>query len=343
MGKHLRQLLISWLFIVIGLSGFRVQAVETPTPLPTPFPPMANDLAWSPDGSQLAIARSDGVLALMSASDQTSIDFNISSEQILSAAWNPSDANRLAISSFLGDVQVFEVSGRKLRPIYNLKAEFYINKVRWSPDGRQLATMGETGGGASSISRVHIWDNRTGELVATYEDTDALTEIAWNPKNPSQLLITGVADREGAELVLWDVSRNSVIWKVNESDSEVLSIAWNADATEFATTTELEDGLLARIHDASNGKANVKLSTGMMFRQAISWATSTYLAINDASQIQIWDTDTVRIVAKIQSSSFITTMNWSPDGSKIAYGDSDGMIHIVSLTDILTRLTAVPP
>lgn len=291
---------------------------------------LVNDLAWNHTGNLLAVALDNGEIQIVDTTGQSMFTFNISQRRILSIAWSPSQQDVIAVNIDRNPVQVLSIADGQLNTLFELIPEELVRQVAWSPDGSRLATLGETGGGASSLSRVRIWDANTGNLAATYEDYYSLTGIAWNPQSASQLLITGVANNSGAEILLWDFSSNAVVWKIQETNSNVINLAWKTDAYQFASMTETETSALVRIHDAETGETVSTLKTGMAFRGDIVWEPGKYLAITDSAEIQIWDTTTATFIDSFQSASYISVIQWKPNTVQLAYGGIDGTVNFFS-------------
>jgi WD40 repeat protein/mono/diheme cytochrome c family protein len=104
-------------------------------------PPTLTSLAYSPDGSQIAVAGYHEVL--IHQADGSGIVARLVglSERIQKLAWSP-DGKRLAISGGSpareGELQVWEVATKKLELSKSLTFDT-VYGVSWSPDGKQIA------------------------------------------------------------------------------------------------------------------------------------------------------------------------------------------------------------
>jgi WD40 repeat protein len=217
----------------------------------------------------------------------------------------------------------------------------YVGQVEWSLDGGKLATIGETGGGATSERAVKIWDSETGKLLGAYEDGYAFIDIAWNPQHTNQLLISGTADHYGAELILWDVHTQDTIWKVEEPNLGALYLAWNPDGYWFAisTTNYENDRAGLSVHSEATGTAIAIEPTFQRRVLAMKWTSNTRLAISGLDEIEVWDISAGYLVERIQVTTFGNNIAWSPDGTKIVYNDWNSKdnvskVQIIDVPDI---------
>ena len=299
---------------------------------------IVNDVSWNRDGTLLASGRDDGTVEIISRTGQPSFTFSVYNFALTSVSWSPIEDNKLAIGSRDGTIRLLDLNGGQ----FNVALEFpsnkeFARKVEWSPNGTYLASIESSGSGVGLASEVNIWDASSGTLVQTYTDGYDLTDIAWNPQNSNLLLLTGVANDQGAEIVLWDAINNTVMWTALQPDDGVTSIAWNLDGNMFATMTEgVSDETygtaFVRIHDGTTGNLILTLPTSMSFRGAIAWTPSQRLAVSDRRTIQIWDPTTSQIVESFQPTNPVNTISWSPDGSNLAYGGIGGIVEVAELT-----------
>lgn len=310
------------------------------TVMPPPMQNAANfhagvsDLAWNQDGTLLAVARYDGSLEILNRDRQTSSVFHFYTSRddyISSVAWSLSEPFRFAVAGLHGHIRIyrFDLDHLELMLDYSY-IQNYVRKIEWSSDGQMLASLGETGGGATSTSTVQIWNTNTGDLLAVHETSQTLTDIAWNPQNSDQILVTAVEDYYGAEIFLWDVAVQRITWAVEEPDSGVLQIAWSPDGELFASSSDdfENEAAILRVHDAETGVVTTILPTMQTYISTISWAPNMNLAVSGASAIEIWDGTSALKVESIELTDFGTNLAWS-QASILAYDASDGRVVIV--------------
>lgn len=131
-----------------------------------------SDIAWSPDGTRLAVATTEGVIVYDTTGTANSArlwQFETGMD-VQTVVFSP-DGTRLAAG--LGDwpggdgwLIVWEAqTGAEITAL--VANNFTVNVVAWSPDGSQIAT----GGGYSPLRmcgdyKLSVWDTATWELVA---------------------------------------------------------------------------------------------------------------------------------------------------------------------------------
>ena len=133
--------------------------------LPTPTQPRARGqaaLTFSLDGSQLAMARSGGVVHLWDAREGN-LMANLSghSESVLSIAFSP-DGSRLATASSDETARLWHVDSRNGSHIATLTGHSgEVTYITFSPDGLRLVSVDCNG-------LVQLWDGLTGCYIASW-------------------------------------------------------------------------------------------------------------------------------------------------------------------------------
>lgn len=133
----------------------------------------AQALAWSPDGSRLAIGGNDGIMCFFSRTGKRLRTFKKHHSAIQALSWSP-DSQLLASAANDSTISIWDATtGKKLRTIRSSLSAIGI--LAWAPDGTSVACAG-------SDPCVQVWHVQTGRLLQTYKDhADAITSIAWSP------------------------------------------------------------------------------------------------------------------------------------------------------------------
>jgi hypothetical protein len=131
-------------------------------------------LAWSPDGTRLAIGGNDTCVRLIDAATGKHLQtYKKHNAAVQALVWSP-DSQWIASTSHEPAIRIWDaVSGKRRRTIRS--GLNTISVLAWSPDGTRLACAG-------SEPYVQIWDIATGRLLMTYADhSDEITALAWSP------------------------------------------------------------------------------------------------------------------------------------------------------------------
>src|SRR5215469_461355 len=106
-------------------------------------------LAWSPDGTRLAVAgRSKTVRVLDATTLKTRLSYRDHQHPILRVAWSP-DSQRIASAGQDNSVQVWDAKNG-LRRFTSRSRSPVAGGLAWSPDGQRLA--------AGVGTTIRIWD-----------------------------------------------------------------------------------------------------------------------------------------------------------------------------------------
>ena len=137
-------------------------------------PAPARSLAWSPDGSKIALGSNNPVVQILDISNGQVIRELIGhTDAIYSLAWSPV-GDRLASASADGDFRIWDVtSGKELLALSGHRG--VILSLAWSPDGTLLASGGRDDG------TIRVWDTTNGWQLLRLDKHDGVNAIAWSP------------------------------------------------------------------------------------------------------------------------------------------------------------------
>jgi WD40 repeat protein len=202
-------------------TGQRVFAVASPGG--------ADDVAWSADGSLLAIANGSGGIEIVDRTG-THVVSLIHPDSSVSAVQFSPDGRFLATARFpLGrldpayrGVTIWDWRQRTALRTMPGAAE----AVAFSPDGAWLAT-------APAFGPVRIWDIESGaELTRLVGHTGAVNDVAFSPDG--SLLATGSTD---GTVRLWDPREGVQMLSLRGHDSVVWDVAFSPDGSRLASAS----------------------------------------------------------------------------------------------------------
>jgi WD40 repeat protein len=295
---------------VTGEADRRVRVIEGGGPL--------SSVAWSPDGSRLAIGGAKGV-ALWSADGRRL--WQDEGQPVNNVRWSP-DGQRLATAA--SEIFVREVSRGRVLARWEASGSVDAWTVSWSPRGDRIAWDSDEGqvciaevatgeithrwnghtGLAARVAwssrearlasggtdgRVRVWQAESGQRVADLEGhSGTICALGWSPDG--RLLASGAADRS---VRIWGPEEHSFRSLVFEGHTKIVrSICWGPDGVWLASGTQ--DG-----------------------------------------PILIWDPEKGTEVLRLgDSSSGAAGLDVSPDGTRLASASEDGRVRIWDVSDL---------
>ncbi|MBX3083580.1 MAG: hypothetical protein KF716_18245 [Anaerolineae bacterium] len=299
------------------------------TPIPTQVG--LNDVRWNADGSKFALALIDGTIEIVDRADLSQVILPVSQDQIVSLDWSPTDPNLLAVAPLIGAPQILRLWGTGFSAVQEFAVEQNLVKfIRWSPDGRRIATLGVGGSGRAGISAVKVWDVATGTLLATYQDkSDSryfYVEMSWNPRQAGLIAITAISEWNVAQLVVWDSAQNRVMWSKDDAKLGNLSVDWSGDGLYLVTGTQKSpNGALLTIWDGKTGTRLKYLFIEGAGISQLDWAPNVDIVlVRSDGLLEIRDGQTYQVKTTLADADLYAA--WSTHGD-LAFRRTDGTLH----------------
>ncbi len=183
-------------------------------------------LAWRPDGTELAVASLEGSVRVFDPSGGRLLrTYDGGAARFLSVDWS-SDGARLALGGTDGDILVLNAT--TLQPLGTYSGHNgRVWGVSWSPDGRWLAS-------ASQDKTVRLWDAKTfgpaAEVLTDYKL--AVNSVRWQPN--SHALATSSDDRT---VRVWDLGQRRTTAVLTGPTSGFWTVDWTPDGHKVAAGT----------------------------------------------------------------------------------------------------------
>ncbi len=183
-------------------------------------------LAFSPDGSCLALGDDDGAIRLFNV--ESGIEtrcLEVHVDAVRSLAFSP-DGRRLVSTGQDRRVMLWDLEkGQAIRNLTDA-GDCPVQYAAFSPDGRTLA-VGEAAG---SPQDVLIMDSHTGEVKGRLSGHEAgIRTLAFSPDGLT--LATAGLDRK---VILWDLKTYRIRRGLGESVGLIESLAFSPDGTRLA-------------------------------------------------------------------------------------------------------------
>jgi WD40 repeat protein len=288
-------------------------------------------MAWSPDGNLIAAGLKDGTAVIWDAGEEQAIHTlsdGGTAWPVVNLAWSP-DGVTLVVSYDEGSIILWDaVGGKYLRHIegHEWLAARYLEFIS---GGRRLvtATGPADADAAASDRRAFVWDVETGirvyvlgkrqgtveslirspngKLLATSRSDDNID--LWSDDGTLLLTLEGHTAGITALAISSDESMlASFAWKEAESTGEL--IVWETETGRVLNTTELPAALpVTQIEWLPDGSGLLLLSV-------------------DGLSLLEFDGEELQLQDRLEGSSEIDSIAFSPDGSLLAAGANNGVV-----------------
>jgi WD40 repeat protein/serine/threonine protein kinase len=272
------------------------------------------ELAYSPDGHQLAVAGRNGVVWLWDVRTGETRVWRGHDGGVLSVAFSP-DGRQVASSGLDRTVRVWDVATGGSR-IFRGHQDA-IRNVIFSTDGRWLASAGVDG-------FVYLWDVSTGRGRRLQGHEGEVRSVAFSPDD--RLLVSAGLDHE---VRLWTVATGECRL-LRGHTARVQRAVFSPDGRVIASAGE--DGT-ARLWDAATGEARRVFEQSGMFRTVtFSPDGRSLAAAGEGGVIHLCEVDTGQCRMLVGHRNRVIRLEFSPDGRSLASGSGDGTVRLWDVT-----------
>ncbi len=278
----------------------------------------ASGLAYSPDGTLLAVANmdssavpmwrlSDGALVrTFDGIAQTNYDVAFSPDgKTLAVVGEPGGSNAVGPTA-----KIFDVASGALIRTLPTNSGFYTDTVAFSPDGSYIATSGYMGA-------IDLWRASDGSLVVSIPYPTSVHNVHFSPSGA--LLIAGGVDERAT---IWNVPSGTLAMTLNGIASEMADATFSPDGTQIASTSS--DGNGVRIWDAATGALLQTMSGHANYVSSVVWIFNNVLVSGDwQGNVLVWTRMTgtsFSLYQSLNTGGQVLGIAVSPDKTRIATG-----------------------
>jgi WD40 repeat protein len=196
-----------------------------------------------------------------------------------------------------------------------------VNAVRFSPDGKTLATGG---GELSRSGDVHLFDVASGKLLSAWKERhdDAVLSLDFSPDG--KLLASGASDKIAK---VTEVQSGKVVQLFEGHTHYVMGVAFRADARVLATAGA--DGVVLT-WDMTLGERKTKIEGWTKEVTSLQFMGATNQIVTSAgdNRVRIVTDAGTEIRALSKLPDFMQAAAISPDGATLIGGGEDSVLRV---------------
>ena len=273
-------------------------------------------VAFSPDGTMLALGTYDGKIKLWdTAAGTTTATLEGHRSTVYSMAFSPDGSQLVSGGSYDLTVMLWDVATGTHATMEGHTD--VVQSVAFSPDGTTLAS-------GSDDHTVRLWDAATGTDIATLEEhTSWVFSVAFSPDG--KILASGASD---GTVRLWDVATRTNTATLEGHTGPVRSVAFSPDGTTLASAAT---GGTVRLWEVATGSASTLAEGHMGWVNVVAFSPdgTTLASGYDFKKLELWDVATGANTATLEGhTQRINAVGFSPDGTILASGSSDGTVRL---------------
>ena len=241
---------------------------------------------------------------------------------VYSTAWSP-DGNRIAAGSADRFVKIWR-SNLLTSPIqdYRLHTD-KIWSIAWSPDSSILSSAGDDG-------TIILWDvGKNTQIGEPIQAGNGKTVYSVSFSSDGKILASGSAD---GILAFWDVTTRALLAEHKHHNDAVSGVVFSLVAGELIVGSGSIDNTML-LHRLTAAQSLSELISAPSRGQILSLANLTgqkpLVAEKNGGQVRVWDLsqDSNQPAASLPAATSASAA-FSPDGSMLALGGSDGVIQV---------------
>ncbi|MYB93096.1 T9SS type A sorting domain-containing protein [Candidatus Poribacteria bacterium] len=293
-----------------------------------------NQVAYSPDGTRLAVAGSAGILLYDTRTYQEVSFFSDTGHGRVGYSVSFSPDGKTLASADYNSISLWRVeTGQRLRTL--TVPDLEATCVAFSPDGKTLASIGN--------GIVHLWDVDTGNLLHTLVRKRHHVGNAIQGVSPLRVVFSPDGKILASTTIypydllqLWDVETGHLLHTL-EHENYFNDIAFSPDGKMIASAIGGRDGHILYFWDVETGQRlrtftehgyNINSIAFSPDRQTLAIGSSYTIRGNDGGDLTLWDLDTGTLLHTLVGHGYyIIDVAFSPDGQTLTSASGEGTLR----------------
>ncbi|MDI1313627.1 c-type cytochrome domain-containing protein [Prosthecobacter sp.] len=278
-------------------------------------------VSFSADAARVASMFDDGTLRVWAAASGTPIEESIGNAAAITTITSAPDGSFVATKAVTQSVGSSPswVLERKIDP-KGLFAD-RVNAVRFSPDGKTLATGG---GELSRSGDIVIFDVTTGKATQTWKEKHADTVLCLDYSPDGKRIASGAADKIAR---VTDIATGKQVNLFEGHTHHVMGVAFRNDGRVLATAGA--DGAVMT-WDMINGERKRKVEGWTKEVTSLQFIGATNQIVTSAgdNRIRIVTDDGTEVRAMANLPDYMQAAASAPNGSAIIGGGEDSLLRV---------------
>jgi WD40 repeat protein len=297
------------------------------------------DMAFSPDGTLLAVVRDNGSTQLIDVAKHQPVGYftpdekpaarievpgdpqnaSLDNDAAVSVAFN-STGSLLASGGRDGVAHIWALSGARelLRIIHGAP----VSQVAFRPRNNQVVT-------ASDDGHVRLFDVARASIEADFKCSDRVVSASFSPDGNVLAAVSSDGD-----VSLFDPVRRKLLRTLTGGEA-AFNLAFTTDGKRLATSS----GDFAFVWDVASGRQLLKATHAASSETLIPLRWIVDVAISPDGKFlayaargekfaHVWNVDTGRQILELKHDSAVAAVAFNADGAKLATGSYDGTARV---------------